>query len=86
MCFEVIVMVNAQEGLDLSSQEEEEILRSTGSHQLPRDHNLGLREGKRVVAMEVNGAHAEVGAAEVDCQVQTLFQSVWLEVARQIGN
>jgi hypothetical protein len=76
MGLEVLVVVNAEEGLDLTGQEKEEILGGTGRHELPRDHDLGLSEGEGGVAVQLNGAHTEVGAAQIDCEIETLFS--WL--------
>lgn len=75
MRLKVFVVVDAQEGLDLAGQEQEELLGSTSSHQFPGDHDLGLGEGEGGIAMEVDRAHAEVGAAEVDGEVEALSTS-----------
>lgn len=67
MRLEVIVMVNTQERLNLPGQEQEKVLGSTGGHQFPGDHDLGLRKGECIISMEVNGADAKVRSAKVDC-------------------
>ena len=72
VCLKVLVVMNAEEGLDLAGQEEEEVLGGTGGHEFPGNHDLGLSEVEGGVAVQLNRAHAEVGPAEVDGQVETL--------------
>jgi hypothetical protein len=69
---EVLVVVNAQEGLDLAGQEEEEVLGGAGGHELARDHDFGLRQIEGGIAVQLDGADAEVGAAEVDGEIEAL--------------
>jgi hypothetical protein len=73
MGLEVLVVVNAEEGLDLTGQEKEEILGGTGGHEFAGDHDLGLSEGEGGVSVQLNGAHTEVGSTQVDCKIETLF-------------
>lgn len=74
--FKVVVVVDAQEGLDLAGQEEEQVLGGAGSHEFPGDHDLGLGEGESGVAVQLNRADAKVGATEVDGQVETLMRQI----------
>lgn len=48
---EVLVVMDAQECLDLPGEEEEEVFGGTGGHKFPWDHDLRLGEGKRGIAM-----------------------------------
>lgn len=70
--FKVLVVVNAQERLNLTGQEEEEILGGTRGHQFPGNEDLRLGEGEGGIAVQEDRAHTEVGATKVNSQVQTL--------------
>jgi hypothetical protein len=72
VCLEVLVVVDTQERLDLAGEEEEEVLGGTGGHEFPGNHDLGLGEGEGGVSVQLDGADAEVGTAEINGQVETL--------------
>jgi hypothetical protein len=61
-----------EEELDLLGEEVEELFGCFGDHEFLGDGHFGLREVEGRVAVELDGADAEVGSAEVDGEVDTL--------------
>jgi hypothetical protein len=72
----VVFVVHLEEGLDLLGQEGEELAAGLGHHELSRNGDFGLREGEGRVAVQLDGANAEIGATEIDGEVKAL-QRYW---------
>lgn len=72
----VFFVVLLEEGFDLLGEEGEELLGCLRNHELARDGNLGLREGKGGVAVQSDRADTEVCAAQIDRHVEALFGAV----------
>lgn len=69
---EVVVVMCSEEDLDLLCEEAKEFPGGFCGHEMLGDRNLGVGEVKCCVAVQLDGTDAEVGAAQVDGQVQAL--------------
>lgn len=72
MGFEVIAVVSPEKRLDLFGKEREEFFRRLRNHEVSGDGDFGLRKRKGGVSVQLNGADSEIGAPQIDCQVQAL--------------
>ena len=61
----MVVMMSLEERLDLLGKEGEELFGSFCYHELSRYCHLGLGKGEGCVAMQLDRADAEIGAAKV---------------------
>lgn len=70
--FKVLLMVLFEEELDLLGEEVEELFGCFGDHEFLWDGHFRLGEVEGRVAVQLDGADAEVGSAEVDGEVDAL--------------
>lgn len=68
----VFFMVGLEEFLDLLGEEGEELLGRLRDHEVLGNGNLALGQGEGGVAVQLDGANAEVCAAQIDGHVEAL--------------
>lgn len=73
--FKVIVVMLFEECFDLAGEELEQFLVRGSDHHVAGDRDFILCEVESAIALEVDRADPEVGATEIDGQIQALVRS-----------
>lgn len=68
----MVIVMRLEESLYLFGEEREEFVGRLCFHEGPRDCDFGLLQGKRLVSVQSDGTYAEVGASQVNSQIDAL--------------
>jgi hypothetical protein len=83
MCFKLVVVMGFQKQFYLLCEEGEKLVSRLGLHQSTRYGYFRLREREGLVAVKDNAANAEICAAQVDRQIDSLER---VNTALRAGN